>query len=338
MIKMVNIDIGIDLGTCNTVIYIKDKGIVVNQPSVVAYEVKTKKIIAVGVKAKKMIGKTPEGIDVVCPIVKGVISDYTLTERMIKAYVRNAIEQRKIWGKPTICVCVPSGVTQVEKKAACDAVLRTGARKVYVLEEPFAAAIGTNVDIDGPKGHMFVDIGGGTTDIAVVTKGAISISKSVKVASCDFDEAIIKYLRRKYSVQLGNMSAEQLKIEIGSVYPREQDAVGYAKGKELMKGLPTKLPVRSSEIEEATGEVADMIVESIKQVLEQTPPELVNDIAEFGIVLSGGGSKIYGMDKLIEDKTGVRVRKMENPELVVATGAGTARKYVADDVVITSDV
>ena len=232
---MVNIDIGIDLGTCNTVIYIKDKGIVVNQPSVVAYEVKTKKIIAVGVKAKKMIGKTPEGIEVVNPIVKGVISDYTLTERMIKAYVRNAIEQRKIWGKPTICVCVPSGVTQVERQAACDAVNRTGARKVYVLEEPFAAAIGTNVDIDGPKGHMFVDIGGGTTDIAVVTKGAISISKSIKVASGDFDEAIIRYLRKKYSVQLGNISAEQLKIEIGAVYPREQDAVGYAKGKELMK-------------------------------------------------------------------------------------------------------
>ncbi|MBR1817029.1 MAG: rod shape-determining protein [Lachnospiraceae bacterium] len=335
---MVNIDIGIDLGTCNTVIYIKDKGIVVNQPSVVAYEVKTKKIIAVGTKAKKMIGKTPEEIEVVRPITKGVISDYTLTERMIKAYVRNAIEQRKIWGKPTICVCVPSGVTQVEKKAACDAVYRTGAKKVYVLEEPFAAAIGTNVDIDSPKGHMFVDIGGGTTDIAVVSKGAISSSKSIRVASCDFDEAIIKYLRKKYRVEVGDVSAEQLKIEIGSVYPRAQDALGYAKGKELMKGLPVKLPVHSSEIEEATGEVADQIVDAIKNVLEVTPPELVNDIAEFGIVLSGGGSKIYGMDILIEEKTGVRVRKMEKPELVVATGAGTARKYVAEEVVITSDV
>ena len=194
------------------------------------------------------------------------------------------------------------------------------------------------MDIDGPNGHMFVDIGGGTTDIAVVSKGAINTSKSIKVASGDFDDAIIKYLRKKYGVLLGDMSAEQLKIEIGAVYPREQDAVGYAKGKELMKGLPTKLPVHSSEIEEATGEVANTIVEAVRQVLENTPPELVNDIAEFGIVLSGGGSKIYGMDKLIEEKTGVRVRKMENPELVVATGAGTARKYVAEEVVITSDV
>ena len=324
---MVNIDIGIDLGTANTVIYIKDKGIVVNQPSVVAYEVKTKKVIAVGNKAKKMLGKTPEDIEVVRPIRKGVISDYTLTERMLKAYVKNAISQRHIWGRPNICVCVPSGVTEVEKRAVEDAVYRTGAKNVYILEEPFAAAVGTKVNIDSPYGHMIVDIGAGTTDIAVVAKGGISTSTSLKVAGDDFDEAIIRYVRKRHNVLLGDVSAEQLKIDIGSVYERERDAVGYARGKELVRGLPVKISVKSSEMIEAVREVSDQIIDAIKHVLEEAPPELVSDIYDYGIILTGGGSKIFGMDRLIHTKTGVKANIIDNPELAVATGAGTARAY-----------
>lgn len=325
-----NIDIGIDLGTCNTVIYIKDKGIVVNQPSVVAYEVRGKRVIAVGNKAKKMLGKTPEEIEVTKPIRHGVISDYTLTERMLKAYVKNAMDKRKIWGRPSICVCVPSGVTEVEKRAVEDAVYRTGAKKVYILEEPFAAAIGANIDIDTPRGCMIVDIGGGTTDIAVISKGGINESRSIKVAGDDFDDAIIRYLRKRHNVLIGDVSAEQLKMDIGSVYPREKDAVGYAKGKELVRGLPTKVAVRSSEMIEAVREVTDQIVDAVKNMLEAAPPELVADIAEHGIVLTGGGSRIFGMAKLIEEKTGVKAVLADNPEEVVATGAGTARAYIRE--------
>lgn len=327
---MVNIDIGIDLGTCNTVIYIKDKGIVVNQPSVVAYEVRGKKVIAVGNKAKKMLGKTPEEIEVVKPIQHGVISDYTLTERMLKAYVKNAIEQRKIWGRPNICVCVPSGVTEVEKRAVEDAVYRTGAKRVYILEEPFAAAIGADINIDTAYGHMIVDIGGGTTDIAVVSKGGINESRSIKIAGDDFDDAIIRYMRRRHNVLLGEISAEQLKMDIGSVYPREKDAIGYAKGKELVRGLPTKIAVRSSEMQEALSEPSDQIIDAIKNTLESAPPELVSDIAEHGIVLTGGGSKIFGMSRLIEKRTGVKAILIDNSELAVATGAGTARAYIRE--------
>ncbi len=329
---VVNIDIGISLGTSNTVIYIKDKGIVVNQPSVVAYEVKGKKIIAVGNKAKKMMGKTPEEIAVVRPISQGVISDYTLTERMIKAYVKNALEKRKIWGRPNICVCVPSGVTEVEKRAVEDAVYRTGAKRVYILEEPFAAAIGAKLNIDTSRGHLIVDIGGGTTDIAVVSKGGINESCSIKVAGDDFDEAIIRYLRKRHNVLIGASSCEELKMEIGSVYPREKDAIGYAKGKELVRGLPTKVAVHSSEIIEATREVTDMIIDTISNVVQNTPAELVADIAENGIVLTGGGSKIFGMAKLIEERVGVKAYVVENPELAVATGAGTAKMYVKEPV------
>ena len=328
---MINIDIGIDLGTSNTVVYIKDKGIVVNQPSVVAYEVRSKKIIAIGSKAKKMLGKTPEDIEVVMPIQHGVISDYTLTERMLKAYVKSAIEKRKIWGRPSICVCVPSGVTEVEMRAVEDAVYRTGAKNVYILEEPFAAALGAGLDVDSPHGYMIVDIGGGTTDIAIVSKGGINYSSSIKVASDDFDEAIIRYMRKRHNVLLGKVSAEQLKIEIGSVYPREMDAIGYAKGKELVRGLPIKLAVKSSEMIEALSEEITEIMEAIKAALEAAPAELVTDIAEHGIVLTGGGSKIFGMDKLIKKITGVKAYYVESPELAVATGAGIAKKYIREE-------
>ncbi|MDE6024992.1 MAG: rod shape-determining protein [Lachnospiraceae bacterium] len=325
---MINIDIGIDLGSSNTVIYIKDKGIVVNQPSVIAYEVRSKKIVAVGNKAKKMMGKTPEEIEVVRPIRGGVISDYTLTERMIKLFVKNAMEKRRIWGRPNICVCVPCGITPVQIRAVEDAVYRTGAKNVYILEEPFAAAIGAGIEVSSPKGYMVVDIGGGTTDIAIISKGSIQTEKSIKAAGEDFDEAIIRYIRKRHNIQLGSVSAEALKLEIGSVYPRQKDAVGYAKGKEMVRGLPLKLQIKSSEIIDAVSEIANQIVDGVKITLEQCLPELVADISEQGILLSGGGSKIYGMDKLIYDKIGVKAMHIESPELLVAKGAGTARRYV----------
>lgn len=330
-----NIDIGIDLGTANTVIYIRDKGIVVNQPSVVAYEVKGKKVIAIGNKAKRMMGKTPEELEVVKPIRNGVISDYTLTERMLKAYVMAAMQKRKIWGKPNVCVCVPSGITEVQKRAVEDAVFRTGAKKVYILEEPFAAAIGAGVDVQSNKGHMIVDIGAGTTDIAVISQGGINYSASEKVGGDDFDDAIIKYMKKRHNVLMGEVSTEQLKLEIGSVYPREKDAVGYAKGKELVRGLPTKIPVKSSEMIEACEEVSEQVINAIKTALEATSPELVADISEYGIILTGGGSKIFGMNRLITEKTGVKVRKIECPELVVATGAANAKDYVLNSEHVT---
>ena len=330
-----NIDIGIDLGTANTVIYIRDKGIVVNQPSVVAYEVKDKKVIAIGNKAKRMMGKTPEELEVVKPIKNGVISDYTLTERMLKAYVMAAMQKRKIWGKPNVCVCVPSGITEVQKRAVEDAVFRTGAKKVYILEEPFAAAIGAGIDVMSNRGNMIVDIGAGTTDIAVISKGGINYSASEKVGGDDFDEAIIKYMRKRHNVLMGAVSTEQLKLEIGSVYPREKDAVGYAKGKELVRGLPTKIPVKSSEIIEACEEVSEMVVNAIKAALEATSPELVADISAHGIILTGGGSKIFGINRLITEKTGVRVKKIECPELVVATGAANAQDHVLNSEHVT---
>jgi rod shape-determining protein MreB len=325
-----NIDIGIDLGTSNTVIYIKSKGIVVNQPSVVAYEVKGKQVIAIGSKAKKMIGKTPEDIEVSRPVTNGVIADYKFTERMLKAYVQNALSQRKIWGRPTMCVSVPGSITEVQERAIEDAVYRTGAKKVYVLEEPFAAAVGAGVDVDSPRGHMIVDIGGGTTDVAVVSKGGINFSTSIMVGGDDFDNAIVRYVRKRHNVLMGRTLAEELKYEIGAVYPRQMDAVGYAKGKEMVRGLPTKVAVKSSEIIEACREQSDQIIDVIKLAMENTPPELLADISEDGIILTGGGSRIYGMEMLIFSQTGVMANLIDNPELAVAKGAGTAKKYIRE--------
>jgi rod shape-determining protein MreB len=325
-----NIDIGIDLGTSNTVIYIKDKGIVVNQPSVVAYEVKGKQVIAIGTKAKKMIGKTPEDMEVSRPVTNGVIADYKFTERMLKAYVQNAISQRKIWGRPTICVSVPGNITEVQERAIEDAVYRTGAKKVYVIEEPFAAAVGAGVDVDSPRGHMIVDIGGGTTDVAVISKGGLNFSTSINVGGNDFDEAIMRYMRKRHNVLMGQTLAEELKLEIGAVYPRQMDAVGYAKGKEMVRGLPTKVAVKSTELIEACSEQSEQIIDVIKLALENTPPELTADISEDGIILTGGGSRIYGMEMLIFSRTGVMANLIDNPELAVAKGAGTARKYIRE--------
>lgn len=325
---MYRIDIGIDLGTSNVRVYMRDKGVVINQPAVVAYEIKSKKIIAVGTKAKKMLGKTPEEIEVVRPMMHGVISNYTLTERMIKAFVKNALQKRKIWGRPNICVCVPSGITEVEKRAVEDAVCRTGAKQVYVLESPMAAAIGSKLDIMETYGHMVVDIGGGTTDIAVISAGGISEGKSIKVAGDDYTEALIRYIRRKYNILLGDLSAEDAKREIGAVCQRRSNPFYEVKGKNLLNGLPARIKLTADETVEAFEEVTAQILDAIYNVIETAPPELISDVAREGIVLTGGGSLLYGMDKLIASKTGIKAVIAENALEVVAQGAGTAGEYI----------
>ena len=322
---MYRIDMGIDLGTSNVCIYMRDKGIVINQPAVVAYQPKEKKIIAVGSKAKRMMGKTPEGIDVETPLSGGVISNYTLAERMIKAFVKNALKKRKIWGRPNICVCTPAGITEVERRAVEDAVGRTGAKQVFVLESSIAAAIGTGVDIMETVGHMVVDIGGGTTDIAVISMRGAVVSKSIKVAGDDFNDAIVKYMRKNHSLSIGERTAEDVKIKIGTCFRRPEVEKMEVKGRHIVKGLPTSIEVTSEEMEEALEDSTNSIVEAIHSVLERTPPELSADIADRGIVLTGGGSLLRGLEDLITDRTGITCMTAEDPMTAVAIGTG---KYV----------
>ena len=315
---MLSTDIGVDLGTSNVLISVRGKGVVVNQPSVVAYEVSTKKVIAIGIKAKKMIGKTPENIDVVRPLNKGVISDYTIAEIMLKAFIRSAMEKRSGVGRPRICVCVPSGVTEVQRRAVEEAVYKT----VYVMEEPLAAAVGANVDIHEAKGSMVVDIGGGTTDIAVISLGGAVESSSIKYAGDDFDNALVRYVRRKYNLLIGDQSAEKAKIAIGSVIEREDDIEYVIKGRDLIKGLPKAVTITANETVAAFEETTNHILGAIHNVLETAPPELVADIAVSGIVLTGGGSLIYGMDTLIKERTGIEAYVSEKALEAVALGAG----------------
>ena len=325
---MYRIDMGIDLGTSKVCIYMRDKGIVINQPAVVAYQPKEKKILAVGIRAKRMLGKTPEGILVEHPLSGGVISTYTLAERMIKAFVKNALKKRHIWGRPNICVCTPAGITEVERRAVEDAVVRTGARQVFVLESSIAAAIGTGVDIMETVGHMIVDIGGGTTDIAVISAGNIAAGTSIKCAGDAYTEALIRYVKRKYNIELGELSAEDAKMEVGSVMPRKQDISYEVKGKNILTGLPVRLELSANETVAAFEDQTNQIITAIVGVLENTPPELVSDISAEGILLSGGGSLIYGMERLIREKTGLRVSLSDEPENVVAAGAGMAGEYI----------
>ncbi|MDE7367126.1 MAG: rod shape-determining protein, partial [Lachnospiraceae bacterium] len=303
---MFDMDIGIDLGTANVLVYVKGMGVVINQPSVVAFEKDTKKLLAIGTKAKKMIGRVPENIDVIRPLKQGVISDYTVTEKMLKAFIKQAMSRKATLRRPKVCICVPSGVTEVERRAVEDAAYRTGARSVLIMEEPVAAAIGANVDIVQPCGNMVVDIGGGTTDIAVISLGGLVVNHSLKVAGDDYNEAMIKYIRRTYNLLIGEPTAEEVKMEIGSVYPRPTDDYMVVKGRNLVNGLPDRVRVSANETIEAFSEVTLQILNAILGVFEICPPELAADISQRGIVLSGGGSMIYGMEQLIEAKTGIQ--------------------------------
>ncbi|KPU27389.1 rod-share determining protein MreBH [Caloranaerobacter sp. TR13] len=319
-------DIGIDLGTANVLVYIKGKGIVLKEPSVVAIDKNTNKVLAVGEEARRMLGRTPGNIVAIRPLRDGVISDFEITQKMLKHFINKAIG--KMLFKPRIIVCVPSGVTEVEKKAVIDASNQAGARKTYLIEEPIAAAIGAELDISKPTGNMVIDIGGGTTDIAVISLGGIVVSKSIKVAGDKFDEAIIKYIRKKHNMMIGERTAEDLKIRIGTAFPREKEVYMEVRGRNLVSGLPRTIRISSTEMLEALEEPVTAIADAVHSVLERTPPELSSDLSNKGIVMTGGGSLLYGLDKRISKRTGIPVKIAEDAVSCVAIGTGKALESI----------
>lgn len=318
-------DIGIDLGTASVLVYVRGKGVVLKEPSVVAFDLEHEGTIrAIGEEARQMIGRTPENIVSVRPLRQGVISDDTVTEKMLKYFIQKSIGRRP-FRRPRIAVCVPCGVTEVEKKAVQYATFQTGAKEVFIIEEPLAAAVGAGIDISKPCGNMIVDIGGGTSDIAVISMGKTVVSASIKVAGDDFDEAIVRYMRKKHNLLIGERTAEELKINIGSVFQRAEPDYMDVRGRNLLTGLPKTVTVSSEEMEEALKEVASQIIDTIHSVLEKTPPELASDIADRGIVLTGGGSLLRGLEELIFTRTGIDTMTAEDPMTAVAIGTG---KYV----------
>ena len=312
-------DLGIDLGTATVLVYVKGKGVILKEPSVVAINKVNNKILAVGEEARKMIGRTPGNIIAVRPLKDGVISDYDITEKMLKEFIKKACGGKKIIA-PKVMVCIPSQATEVEKRAVIDATKNSGAKEVHLIEEPLSAAIGAGIDITKPDGNMIVDIGGGTTDIAVISLGGVVIRKSIKSAGDRFDEAIVKYVRLKHRIMIGEKTAEDLKINIGCAYKDARDCSYVMKGRNLVTGLPDQVEITSEEIREALEEPVGLIVDGVKSILEKTPPELAADIIEKGIIMTGGGSLLYGLDKLIEVSTGLNVKIAENSVEVEGTG------------------
>ena len=317
------LDIGIDLGTATVVACVKGKGIVLREPSVVAINRKTNDVLAVGKEARRMIGRTPSSIVAVRPLRDGVISDFTATSKMLKYCINKACSKNSFGGF-RMMICVPSQITEVEKRAVIDVAMQNGAKKAYLIEEPVAAAIGAGIDIAKPCGNLVVDVGGGTTDIAVISIGGSVVSTSLKVAGDKFDSNTIKYIKKKYNVLIGERTAEDIKMEIGCVYPRKEDLSMEARGRNLNNGLPVTIKLHSSEIMEALIEPAMQIVEAVKGVLEKTPPELTADISERGIYMTGGGSLLHGLDKLIQQNTGINVMIAQDAISCVAIGTGKA--------------
>ena len=326
-------DIGIDLGTASILVYVKGKGVVLKEPSVVAFDRDTNRIKAIGEEARLMLGRTPGNIVAVRPLRQGVISDYTVTEKMLKYFIQKAVGKQR-FRKPLISICVPSQVTEVERKAVEDAAFQAGARDVKIIEEPIAAAIGAGIDIARPCGNMIVDIGGGTSDIAVISLGGTVVSASIKIAGDDFDDAIVRYMRKKHNLLIGERTAEDIKIRIGSTYPRPESVTVDVRGRNLVTGLPKTITVTSEETEEALKDTTSQIVEAVHSVLEKTPPELAADIADRGIVLTGGGSLLYGLEELIESKTGITTMTAEDPMTAVAIGTGRYVEFLSGEVTI----
>jgi len=328
-------DLAIDLGTANTLIYLRGKGIILVEPSVVAVKEdgRYKKVLAVGEEAKKMLGKTPGNIKAIRPLREGVIADFEITEAMIKYFIHK-VHNRGYFVKPRIIISVPSGTTQVERRAVKESAEGAGAREVYLIEEPMAAAIGAGLPITEAIANMIVDIGGGTTEVAIISLGGIVVSHSIKVAGDKIDEAIIHYIKRKYNLLIGEATAEEIKIKIGNVLPEEPFETMEIKGRDLITGIPKTITVSSKEIQEAIKEPVELILQAIKQVLEETPPELAADIVDKGIVLSGGGALLKNLDKLISQETGLSVRIADNPITCVALGAGK----VLDEIEILKEI
>lgn len=314
-------DIGIDLGTSSILVYAKGKGVVLKEPAVVAYDKEAKKIRAIGEEARQMIGRTPGNIIAVRPIRQGVISDYEITEKMLKYFISKGMS-RRAFRKPKITICVPSGVTEVEKKAVQEATYLAGAREVTIVEEPIAAAIGVGIDVTRPFGNMMVDIGGGTSDAAIVSLGGIVVSSSVKVAGDDFDAAIMSHMRKQHNLMVGEQTAEEIKIKLGCAYPTPQSRIMEVKGRNIITGLPKTVSLTSEEIREALSEPVGRILELVRNVLEKTPPELAADVVDRGIILTGGGALLQGLDTLIESETGINTVVAQEPMLAVAVGTG----------------
>jgi rod shape-determining protein MreB len=317
-------DLGIDLGTANTLVFVKGRGIVLREPSVVALRTDSKRIEAVGSDAKKMIGRTPGNIVAIRPMKDGVIADFETTATMIKYFMQRAQKKRAFGGHPNVMVCVPSGITAVEKRAVEDATKQAGAREAYTIEEPFAAAIGADLPVWEPTGSMVVDIGGGTTEVAVISLGGIVTSRSIRIAGDEMDEAVIAYIKRLYNLMIGERTAEQLKMDIGSAMPLDKLESIEIRGRDLVTGLPKTLAITSDEVSEALSDTVNAIVEAVKVTLEKCPPELSADIMDRGIVLTGGGALLRNLDKMLARETGMPVIVAENPLDCVAIGTGRA--------------
>jgi len=316
-------DLAVDLGTANTVVFVKGKGIVLREPSVVAIHNETKEVLAVGSEAKQMLGRTPGNIVAIRPMRDGVIANFEITEAMIKYFIRK-VHNRKTLVRPRVVIGVPSGITQVEKRAVRDSAASAGAREVYLMEEPMAAAIGVGLPIANPTGNMIVDIGGGTTEVAVISLSGIVYSRSVRIAGDEMDEAIINYIKRKYNLLIGERTSEEIKIKIGSAYPMEEKQEMEIKGRDLVAGIPKVLIINDEEIREALAEPVSTIVETVKIALERTPPELAADIVDRGIVMAGGCSMLKGLDLLLREETGLPIILAEDPLSAVALGTGKA--------------
>lgn len=314
-------DIGVDLGTANVLVHVKGKGIVLNEPSVVAIESQSKKVLAVGEEARQMLGRTPGNIVAIRPLREGVIADFDVTEMMLRHFINKTIG-RGLFVRPRIVICVPAGITSVEQKAVREAAERSGAREVFIIEEPRAAAIGAGLDIFQPSGSMVVDIGGGTTDVAVLSLGDVVTASSIRVAGDKFDEAIIRYIRKEHSLLIGERSAEEVKIQVGSVYPNSRRESMDIRGRDMVTGLPKTIEVTSEEIREALDETVSQIISAAKNVLERTPPELAADIFSKGVVLTGGGALLHGLDRLMMDELQIPVHVAEDPMTCVARGTG----------------
>lgn len=321
-------DFGIDLGTSNVIIYMKGKGIVLREPSVVAVDKNTGRLLGVGLEAQKMLGRTPGNIIAIRPLKDGVISDYEMTERMLREFIRKITTFSLL--KPRLLITIPGGITEVEERAVIDAGLQSGARKVFLIEETVAAAYGAGLDIAQPAGRMLIDIGGGTTDIAVLSLSGVVESDSVTVSGNSFDEAIIKYVKRKHNILIGERTAEEIKINLGCVYHNERDASMEVRGRCMLTGLPKMFTIHSDEMLDAFADVAEDLLDALRSVLEATPPELVADIAENGITLTGGGSLVRGIDKMIEANTNIRTRVADDPDACAAYGAGKALEWMND--------
>ncbi len=321
-------DLGVDLGTANVLIYAEGKGIVVREPSVVAMDKNTGNILEVGAAARNMLGRTPGNVVAMHPLKDGVISDHEMTVRMLQVLFRKAVQGSFLNPKPRVVICVPSGVTEVEERSVINAALEAGARRVYLIEEPLAAAMGAGLDIKGPNGHMVVDIGGGTTDIAVLSLNGVASSSSIEVAGDAFDEAIGRYVRRRHGVIIGQVTAEDIKIQIGCVYPRSEDISMDVRGRDAKTGMPRVITLLSSEIYEVLRRPARQVTDEVLSVLEETSPELVGDIAANGITLTGGGGQLWGMDKLIAERTEIPCTLADDPDSCVAIGCGKSLAWM----------